>query len=71
MEEIKENIPEYEPTDEEIAEWERQRREAEEAKIKPFRDLGKRIRDDAQINAEQDDLIADLIYEQITDGMEV
>ena len=66
--EILEPMPE--PTPEEIAEWERERAEAEEAKIRPFRELGAKIRSAAEVNAEQDELIADLLYEQIMTGME-
>lgn len=66
--EILEPMPE--PTPEEIAEWERERAEAEEAKIHPFRELGAKIRAAAEVNAEQDELIADLLYEQIMTGME-
>lgn len=44
------------PTPEEVAEWERQREEAWEAKIRPFRNLR------GQIN-EHDDLMADALYE--------
>lgn len=66
--EILEPMPE--PTPEEIAEWERERAEAEEAKIRPFRELGSKIRAAAEINEEQDDLLADLLYEQIINGME-
>lgn len=66
--EILEPMPE--PTPEEIAEWERERAEAEEAKIRPFRELGSKIRAAVEINEEQDDLLADLLYEQIINGME-
>lgn len=70
--EILEPTPEPmpEPTPEEIEEWERERAEAWEAKIRPYRELGIKIRAAAEINAEQDDLIADILYEQIINEME-
>jgi len=63
-------MPGPEPTPEEIEEWENERAEAWEAKIRPFRELGEKIRAAAEINEEQDDLIADLLYEQIISEME-
>lgn len=49
-------IPEHEPTDEEIAEWERERAEREAAKIAPFKAI-------AEANRDRDDLLADVLEE--------
>ena len=49
---------EYTPTPEDIERWERERREREEAKIQPYRDIAAAMRD-------RDELIAGMLEELI------
>lgn len=50
-------------TDEEIAAIERQRAEAEEARLAPYRQAKEQREDSAAIIAEHDDLLADMLFE--------
>lgn len=60
------NIEPIEPggmTDEEIAEMERQRREAEEAKLAPSKAAREQRQTSADIVAEHDELMAEMLFE--------
>ncbi len=52
-----------EPTPEQIAEEEAARKAQEEATYGPMREAAKQRRDSAEIVAEHDDLLADMLYE--------
>ena len=60
---IEGEIPEHDPTPEEIEEWERERAEREAAKIAPFRAAAAERHRATDINAEHDDLLAELLFE--------
>ena len=53
----------YTPTPEEQEEEERRREPEHEAMLKPFRDAARQRRESAEIVAEHDDLLADMLYE--------
>lgn len=58
-----EPIPEPEPTPEQIEEWERERAEREAAKLAPSHAAQQQRNTTAEVAAEHDDLIADILYE--------
>ena len=50
--------PDFDPD-----EWERKRREEEEAKLAPYKAAAAQRKESAEIVAEHDELIADMLYE--------
>lgn len=60
-----ENLNFIEPglTDEEIKALEEERKAAEEAKIAPYREAAQKRNTSAEIIAEHDDLLADILFE--------
>lgn len=50
--------PDYDPE-----EWERKRKEEEEAKLAPYKEAAKMRRESAEIITEHDELIADILFE--------
>lgn len=56
---------EYQPTDEDIERWERERQEREAALIAPFKAAGEQRKQTAEIAAEHDEIISDLLYNSI------
>lgn len=55
--------PEHTPSEEEIAEWEREREEREAAKLAPAQRAAQQRRESAAIIAEHDDMLADMLFE--------
>lgn len=55
--------PETGMTDEEIAELEKQRAEAEEARLAPYKRAKKQREDNAAIIAEHDEMLAEVLFE--------
>lgn len=51
------------PTEEEIAKWEEEREAAREAELAPYRAAARQRRESAEIIAEHDDLLADMLFE--------
>ena len=56
-------IPEHDPTPEEIEEWERERAEREAARLKPYKDAAKERKQATATIAEHDDLLAEMLFE--------
>lgn len=52
------------PTPEEIAQWEAERRAREDAELEPYRKAAQQRRETAEIAAEHDDLIAELLFSE-------
>lgn len=50
------------PTAEEIAQWERERHAREEAELEPYRNAARQRQETAEIAAEHDELIAELLF---------
>ena len=63
-------MPEHDPTPEEIAEWERERREREEAELAPYREAARQRKETAEIAAEHDELISELLFESTMRDLE-
>lgn len=51
------------PTEEEIAKWEEERKAAREAELAPYKAAAQQRRESAEIIAEHDDLLADMLFE--------
>ncbi len=60
-EELTEEIPDL--PDDDPDEWERKRREEEEARLAPYRAAAEKRNESAAIIAEHDELLADMLFE--------
>ena len=57
--------PDYDPD-----EWERKRKEAEEARLAPYKAAAAQRQESAEIIAEHDELLADMLFEMTINEME-